>query len=414
MELNTYFYVIFIVSLALFLLDTVADLLNMKRLNDPLPLEFAGVVDPETYQKAQSYNKTRSLFSLVSEGFSLLLFLFFWLLGGFNILDLWVRQQGYQGIYAGLIYFAALMLANYIIGLPFQIYSTFVIEEKFGFNKSNFKTFLIDQVKSLILSALIGLPILAFVLWFFSLSSPWAWVWGWLAVTSFMLLLSYVAPQWIMPLFNKFTPLEEGALKSKIFSMAEKCQFPLKEIFIMDGSKRSTKSNAFFTGFGKNKRIALFDTLVDKHTDEELVAVLAHEIGHFKLKHIVQHMVFSVLQMGVYFYLIHLFIGNEGLHRAFGMENVSVYTSILFFAILFKPISKLISFYSTHSSRKHEFEADDYAAKNTGRAEDLVSALKKLSKDNLSHFTPHPFYVWMNYSHPPVVKRIQALKLKKV
>ncbi|MEM9480085.1 MAG: M48 family metallopeptidase, partial [Verrucomicrobiota bacterium] len=256
---------------------------------------------------------------------------------------------------------------------------------------------------------LIGLPLLALILWLFE-SVENAWLWAWIAVTAFMLLMVYLAPRFIMPLYNKFTPLEDEDLKAEIAKMAEKCEFPLQEVQIMDGSKRSAKSNAFFTGFGKNRKIALFDTLVEKHTHPELVAVLAHEIGHFKRKHIIQGIALSILQVGIIFFLLGLFVNNDGLCRAFGVEQTSIYATFVFFLMLYKPIGKVLSICMSILSRKNEFEADAYAADVTGSPESLVTALKKLSSDNLSNLTPHPFYVFMNYSHPPMTERLAALE----
>jgi STE24 endopeptidase len=250
--------------------------------------------------------------------------------------------------------------------------------------------------------------LLAALLWIFQ-TVPMAWLWGWGLVTGFSLLLAYVAPTWIMPLFNKFEPLEEGALKTEIHAMAEKCEFPLKEVSVMDGSKRSAKSNAFFTGFGNNKRIALFDTLIENHTVPELVGVLAHEIGHFKKRHIVKSLVIGILTTGVTFFLLGLMMQNRALHDAFGVKETSVYVSLVLFGILMSPVNDLLSIGSHWLSRKHEFEADAYAADVTGNPTAMADALRKLSKDNLSNLTPHPFYVFLNYTHPPVTERVKAL-----
>jgi STE24 endopeptidase len=299
-----------------------------------------------------------------------------------------------------------------IIDLPFELYDTFVIEERFGFNKTTQATFWADQVKGLLLLAVIGGIFGAIVIAFFQYLGAPAWLWGWIAAAVLSLLLTYLAPTVIMPLFNKFEPLKEGELRKRIMEYAQKVDFPLAEVQVMDGSKRSSKSNAFFTGFGKNRKVALYDTLIENHTEPELVGVFAHEVGHFKKKHIPQMMAFSIINMGVMFFLAGLFINNQGLHDAFRMEQTSVYASLLFFGLLYTPVSRILGTLAAIWSRKNEFEADEFAAKTTGSAQPLIDALKKLSKDNLSNLTPHPFYVFLNYSHPPMLKRLRELEAK--
>jgi len=301
-----------------------------------------------------------------------------------------------------------------LVSLPFSIYSTFVIEEKFGFNKTTVKTFIIDIIKGLLLLTFIGGSVLALILYIFSELGELSWLYAWGAVILFTLVMQYIAPKWIMPLFNKFKPLEDGELKQGILEFADKVDFQLQDIFIMDGSKRSSKSNAFFTGFGKNKRIALFDTLVEKHTTGELVSVLAHEIGHYKRKHIFQGMLISILHTGVLFYLLSLFLYQEGLYFAFYMDSTPIYAGFLFFSLLYSPIETLLSVGMNILSRKNEFEADEFAVVGRANREDMISALKKLSKDNLSNLTPHKWYVFMNYSHPPVIDRIKAIRTTKI
>ena len=301
------------------------------------------------------------------------------------------------------------LAANYILLLPFSLYDTFVIEEQFGFNKSTPTTFIVDQVKGLVLGALIGLPVLALLLYLFE-NIQHAWLWGWISMSVLSLALSYIAPTWLMPLFNKFTPLEDGELKQAIIATAETCDFPLKEVMVMDGSKRSSKSNAFFTGFGNNKRIVLFDTLIENHSTAELVGVLAHEIGHYKKKHLLQGMVIGILTTGAMFYFLGLFLNNNALFAAFGAGKTSIYLSLVFFALLFQPFSSALSILSNMRSRHHEYQADAYAAHATGAPDALATALKKLSKDNLSNLSPHPLHVFLHYSHPPVLDRLAALR----
>ena len=409
MDYNLYFVIVLFAIVGIYLLDLFADLLNLRALRPELPDDFKEVFDADKYAKSQEYTRETTRFGILESTVGLGIFLIFWLVGGFGWLDGIIRGWGYSEIVNGLLFFGILYAANEIIGIPFELYDTFVIEEKYGFNKMTVKTFFVDKVKGLVLAGVLGLPLLALLLWLFG-KYEMAWLWGWLSVTGFSLLMAYIAPKYILPLFNKFEPLENEELKDAINKMAAKCEFPLTEVAVMDGSKRSAKSNAFFTGFGKNKKIALFDTLVEKHSVPELVAVLAHEIGHFKKKHIVQTMVLGIVQTGIIFFLIGLFMKNSELHSAFGVEQVSVYCSFTFFMLLFKPISKVLSVLMAILSRKNEFEADAYASDVTGDPNSLITALKKLSVDNLSNLTPHPLYVFMHYSHPPMTERLAALR----
>ncbi|MDB4392952.1 M48 family metallopeptidase, partial [Akkermansiaceae bacterium] len=372
-------------------LDFIATLLTLKNLEPKLPEEFRGVWDDAKYAKAQDYERAQAKFGIISSISSLTLFLVFWFMGGFGWLDGLMRELGYGPIVTGLLFIGGMYLGSMLISLPFDIYSTFVLEEKFGFNKTTPATFVTDQIKGLVITALIGAPLMALILWIF-LSVANAWIFAWLAVTVISLALTYLAPSLILPLFNKFTPLEDGELNEAIQAMAKKCDFPLTEISVMDGSKRSAKANAFFTGFGKRKKIALFDTLVEKQTTDELVAVLAHEIGHFKKKHIVQRLVLSVIQTAVIFFLLGLATNQDSvfgqqLYSAFGVEH-SYAVGLVLFMIMFKPVSRIISIFMNMLSRKHEFEADTYASEAQGTPNNLVSALKKtLSRKS---FKPHP------------------------
>ena len=404
-----------IISLfALWKLDLIATLLNLKSLEPKLPEEFADVYDAEKYEQSQNYTRVTEKFGIFESIFSLMLMLGFWLAGGFGWLDNLVRDFGYGEIITGLLFMGILFTSQMLIMLPFQLYDTFVIEEKFGFNKTTLKTFIMDQIKGLILMVIIGAPILSLILWIFD-TVPMAWLWAWAAFTIIQLLLTYIAPSVFLPMFNKFEPMPEGELKDAINDMAKKCEFPLTELYIMDGSKRSTKSNAFFTGFGKNKKIALFDTLVENHTTEGLVGILAHEIGHFQCKHIVKRMVIGIIQSAVVFYLLGLVTDKNGpvaehLFAAFKMDSISVYAGLIFFGLLFAPVKKILSIFGNLSSRKHEFEADAYATEAQGTPDHLIQSLKKLSADNLVNLTPHPLPVFLDYSHPPMLVRLEALK----
>ncbi len=408
--MNIFIIIILAAIIIDFTLGIISNRLNLKALSTDLPDEFEGVYDEETYAKSQEYTRVNTKFGFVTGTFDLLLLLVFWFAGGFNWLDQWARGFEFGVIGTGLIFIGALILAKTIISLPFGIYSTFVIEERFGFNKTNAKTFVMDRLKGLLLTIIIGAPLLAGIIAFFEFGGTWAWVYAWLAVTAFSLVMQYIAPTWIMPLFNKFEPLEDGELRQAIEAYAEKVDFPLQGIYVMDGSKRSSKSNAFFTGFGKNKRIALFDTLIENHTTEELVAVLAHEIGHYKKKHIVKNMTISILHTGIMFALLSIFLQVSALFDAFFMEQMSIYAGLLFFGLLYSPVETILGIFMQMMSRKHEYEADHYAATTIQQPEEMVNVLKKLSKDNLSNLTPHPFYVFLNYSHPPALQRINAIR----
>jgi len=416
-EFNLLAILLIVALFLLWKLDFIATLLTLKNLKPELPEEFRGVWDDEKYLKSQSYEKAQAQFGVVSSIASLTVLLVFWLTGGFGWLEGLVNSWGFGPIVTGLCFIGLIYLGSWLASLPFDLYYTFVLEEKFGFNKTTAATYLVDQIKSHLLTAILGGAIVALILWIFQ-SVPHAWIWAWLSFTFISLALTYLAPSFLLPLFNKFTPLEDGELNQAIQDMSRKCQFPLTEISVMDGSKRSSKSNAFFTGFGKRKKIALFDTLIESQTTEELVGVLAHEIGHFKKKHIVQRLVISMVQTAVIFFLLGM-ATNPGtafgaqLYAAFGISagsKAAIAAGLVLFMIVFKPVSRILSVFMNILSRKHEFEADEYAAVNQGTPNHLISALKKLSANNLSNLTPHQLEVFLDHSHPPVLVRIQALK----
>lgn len=415
-EFNTIAILIVVALLLLWNLDFIATLLNLGSLKPELPEEFSDVFDQEKYAKSQEYTRAGGKYSIITSISSLTVLLVFWFIGGFGWLDNWTRSFGFAEVGTGLLFIGAMLLGNYLTSLPFSIYDTFVLEERFGFNKTTPKVFVVDQIKSIFVMALIGGPLIAALLLIFIHVSA-AWLWAWVTFSIFVLAITYLAPSLIMPLFNKFEPMEEGELKDAIYAMAKECEFPLTEITVMDGSRRSAKSNAFFMGFGKNKKIALYDTLVENHSTEELVAVLAHEIGHFKRKHIIQRIVASIAQFGVLFFLLGLIINPESafsqqLFAAFGIPaaNISAHAGFIFFGILFSPVSRLLGIFLNAWSRKHEFEADAYAAESQKSSDHLITALKKLSADNLSNLTPHKLRIALDYSHPPVLVRIEALR----
>jgi STE24 endopeptidase len=408
--MNIYAIIIFITLLTGHLLDLITNWLNIRHLKLDLPNEFDGTYDADAYKNSQAYTRVYTKFGFLTSTLSLIITLLFWFMGGFNYLDVIVREWQLGTVGTGLVYMAILVILKSVFSLPFSIYSTFVIEEKFGFNKTTPKTFILDLLKGLVLGILLGGPLLAALLFFFQTLGQAAWIYAWVATTIFSLIVQFIAPTWIMPLFNKFVPLEPGELKDAILSYAKKSSFPLKGVFVMDGSKRSSKSNAFFTGFGKNKRIVFFDTLITNHSVAEQVAVLAHEVGHYKKKHIIKSMVISTLHMGFVFYLLSVFLSHPGLFAAFYMDYMSVYAGLIFFSMLYTPVEMILSVIMQIFSRKNEFEADRFAVNTTENREDMISALKKLSLDNLSNLTPHPLYVFFNYSHPPVLKRIEAIR----
>lgn len=397
-----------------YLVDKTADFLNLGNLDLPLPEDFSDQYDPPTYARSQHYLRTTTKLGFITSSVDLVILLVFWFSGGFQVLDSIVRSFGLGSILSGLLFIGILLGLKLILSLPFSLYATFVIEEKFGFNKTTLTLFFADLIKSIVLSALLGGALLALILWFLEVGGPFSWLMCWAASALFLLVVQYLVPTWIMPLFNRFSPLENGPLKDAIFEYAQSIDFTLSNIFVMDGSKRSSKSNAFFTGFGKNKRIVLFDTLIKEHTTRELVAILAHEMGHFKKKHIIKRMGVGILQMGFIFYLLSICISHQGLFHAFYMQEMSIYAGLIFFGLLYSPIDLFISLLVQISSRKDEYEADQFAAETIQDNQPLITALKTLSVHNLSNLTPHPFYVFLNYSHPPVLDRITALRALSV
>ena len=408
--MNTIALIILLAIIFDFILNGIADYLNLKMLRNELPAAFHGVYDPDRYRQSQQYLKINTRFGWVTGTFNVIVILIFWFGRGFPLLDEWVRSFNYGPIITGLVYMGILIFVKSLLSLPFSIYATFVIEERFGFNQTTWSTFLLDMIKGVSLAILLGAPLLAGVLTFFEYAGGNAWWYCWIAVTVYMLGVQFIAPTWIMPLFNKFTPLEDGELKSAILSYAESINFPIANVYVMDGSRRSRKSNAFFTGFGRHRRIVLFDTLIKQHTVGELCAVLAHEMGHYKKRHILQSMVLGILQTGMMLYLLSIFISYQGLFDAFYMPQKSVYAGLIFFGMLYSPLGFFIGIFMQMLSRRNETEADRFSVETTRDPNSMAEALKKLSVHNLSNLLPHPLYVFLNYSHPPVLKRIQAIQ----
>ncbi len=407
---NPFFFIILFALIVEYAIGVVGNLLNLKSLRAELSPELEGLYQPEDYRRSQEYIRTNTRFALATSTFSLAVLLCFWFAGGFNYLDQIVRSWGFVPILNGLLYIGILLISYSLITLPFSIYRTFLIEQRFGFNRTTPHTFVMDRIKNLGLTASIGGVLLSGILALFQYVDYRAWVYCWIAFVVFFLILEYVAPTWIMPLFNKFSPLQPRELKEAILNYARSVDFPVKNVLVMDGSRRSSKSNAFFTGFGRNKRIALFDTLIEKHTVAELVAVLAHEIGHHKKKHILQGTIINILHAGLLFFLLSVFLASPGLYDAFRMEQPAIYSGILFFGLLYTPLEMVLSLAMRAVSRKNEYEADRFAAQTIEHPQDLVEALKKLHTGNLANLTPHPFHVVLNYSHPPLLQRIHAIQ----
>ena len=411
--MNIYFIIIITILLFEFTLSFIVRTLNLGALDPNLPKEFEDTFDKKKYVKSQDYTRTNSRFSYITSTFSLIISLIFIFGGVYNIIDQYVRSIGYGDIVTGLFFFGLLSIISDILNLPFGLYRTFIIEEKFGFNKTTISTFFMDKLKGYFLLIIIGAPVLYLVLYFFGQYEQYAWIYAWILLVVFSLIMQPIFNLFIAPMFNKFTPLEEGLLLNKIRDYLKEVNFPVKKLEVMDGSKRSSHSNAYFSGMGKNKRIALFDTLVEQMNDDEIVAVIAHEVGHYKLKHVHMGIFLSAIQSCLMFFILSLFIMNKELFDVFKMQELSIYASLLFFTILYTPISMLMGFLFSFISRKNEFSADAYSAKTAKLPGNLITGLKKMSKENLSNLTPHWLNVMLNYSHPPVLERIKALSIYK-
>ncbi|XCF07626.1 M48 family metallopeptidase [Tamlana crocina] len=409
MTANTLFYIIIAIIVINYLVDKILDSLNAKHFNDQLPKEVEDVYDEAEYKKSQNYKATKYRFGLITSTFSVALTLAFLIFDGFEWVDNIARSYSSNPIIVALIFFGIIMIGSDILTTPFSYYSTFVIEEKFGFNKTTLKTFILDKIKGWLMMAILGGGILALVVWFYQISGSLFWLYAWGLITVFSVFMNMFYSKIIVPLFNKQTPLEEGALRDKISAYAQTVGFKLDKIFVIDGSKRSTKANAYFSGFGSEKRVTLYDTLINDLEDEEIVAVLAHEVGHYKKKHIIFNLVVSVLTTGVMLYVLSLFISSPLLSNALGVETPSFHIGLVAFGMLYAPISEITGLIMNWFSRKFEYEADDYA-KNTYKGEPLITSLKKLSKNSLSNLTPHPAYVFMHYSHPTLLERIKNLR----
>jgi len=409
MTAQTLFYIIIAIIVINFIIDKVLDAINAKHYNDPIPEVLNDVYDAEEYKKSQAYKTVNYKFGLITSLFSFVLTLGFLLLDGFEYVDNFARRYSDNPILIALIFFGIIMIASDIITTPFGYYKTFVIEEKFGFNKTTKKTFILDKLKGLLMTVLLGGGIIALIVWFYQVTGNQFWLYAWGIVTAFTVFMNMFYSKLIVPLFNKQTPLEDGELRTKISAYAASVGFNLEKIFIIDGSKRSTKANAYFSGFGSEKRVTLYDTLINDLDDEEIVAVLAHEVGHYKKKHIIFNLVTSILLTGLTLFILSIFISNPLLSNAIGVETPSFHVGLIAFGLLYSPISEVTGLIMNYVSRVFEYQADDYA-KATYKAEPLITSLKKLSKNSLSNLTPHKAYVFMHYSHPTLLERVNNLK----
>jgi STE24 endopeptidase len=403
------FTIIILLITGQFILDLVLEFLNSSAGKEKMPEEVDGIYDESKYQKSIAYERENRHFSVLASAFNLLLILGMLFLQGFAIVDKFAREITNNEVLLPAVFFGMLMLASGIINIPFSLYRTFIIEERFGFNRTTIKTFISDRLKGVLLSVLIGGSLLILITWIYLLTTTWFWLLALSLITLFMIFMNFFYSSLIVPLFNKQTPLEEGILKKNIQDLANKTGFQIKNVFKINGSKRSSKANAYFSGFGKRKRIVLFDTLINELSVNEILAVLAHEIGHYKLKHLYKGLFISFTTTALTLYLLGLFIGKPELSLVLGIQEASFHSGLLVFGILYSPVSLLLGLMGNHLSRNHEFQADAFAAAHYS-AEHLSEALKKLSVKNLSNLQPHPLYVFFNYSHPPLLQRLKALK----
>jgi STE24 endopeptidase len=394
-----------------FVLNKILEYLNIKNMKPELPESVRDIYDEQKYKKSIAYSRVNNKFGLLTSTLSFVLSFALLGTGFFGWYDGLISSYFSNATVVSLVFFGSLMLVSDLINTPFQVYGTFVIEEKFGFNKTTPRIFLLDKLKGYLLGAILGGIILIALLKLMEWFGPQFWIYFWIVIALFMLFMNMFYTTLILPLFNRLTPLQDGELKTAIEDYSRKVRFPLDNIFVIDGSKRSAKSNAFFSGIGKKKKIVLYDTLIENHSNDELVAVLAHEVGHFKKKHIVSGYVLSIMQTGLTLFLMSLIIFSPTMSQALGGEQFAIHLNLLAFGILYSPISEFISIFMNVLSRRNEFEADAYAS-DTFNGTYLQSALKKLSVDNLSNLFPHPAYVFLHYSHPPLLQRLGALEGK--
>jgi len=408
---QTLLYLIIAFVVAEFLFSKVLSYLNIRSWDKPVPDEIKDLYQEDKFEKAKAYALDNNRVSTISGAISFVLTISFLYFKGFAWVDSIAHQVSGQYIIQGLVFFGIVSGVTSLIGLPFDIYSTFVIEEKYGFNKTTPATFIGDKLKGLLLGVVIGGGIYALLAYLFQLLGDYFWIAGWIVVSGFSLFIATFYTAVLLPIFNKLTPLENGELRSNIETYSSKVSFPLTNIMVMDGSKRSSKANAFFSGIGSHKSIVLFDTLINDMNTDEITAVLAHEVGHYKKKHILQSMALAVVQMGVLFFLFGWLARNPLMAEVLGAKENTFYLSLVTFSLLYSPISTIIGMFMNVFSRKNEYEADNYATTTYG-AEPLISALKKLYVNTLGNPQPDPLYVFVNYSHPTLLQRIRAMRGK--
>lgn len=403
---------IFITIIALivfsFLFDTWLDYLNHTHYSKPLPAIVKDVYDEKSLEKQWEYHKANYKLSTLTSVLSFVLTLGVVL--GFVLpwLDAIVSSLVSHEFLRSVIFFGIVGLVTQLFSIPFSLYDTFVIEERFGFNKSTLKTFFLDMVKSLLFSVVIGGALLFVIVWFWQVTGAWFWVWSWGIFSAFSMFMMLFYSTLIVPIFNKQKPLEDGVLRSAIESFARKVHFSVNNIFVIDASKRSSKTNAYFSGWGRKKRIVLYDTLIEKHTTEEIVAILAHEIGHNKHKHTLLVALMSIISMGLFLFVFGLFTNHPIFSQALGFAQHSFHSSVIAFVFLIEPLSLVTGLISSIISRRFEYQADRFVVEQ-GLGLELSNALKKLSADNLSNVNPHPWYVFVHYSHPPLYQRLKQL-----
>jgi STE24 endopeptidase len=406
---NTIFILIIIIPVAGYLVEQYLEYLNGKMWSDSLPEKLKGICGEEEYRKTQSYDKENKKLSLWSSSFNLTVILAMIIAGGFAFADNMARSFSTNLIIVSLVFFGIIGFASDLINVPFSLYETFVIEKKYGFNTMTLRTFITDHIKSWFIALLVGVPVLGLITWFYYKTGHNFWLYAWGLITLFSVFMNFFYSELIVPLFNKQTPLEAGSLRDKIEEFASRTGFRLRNIYVIDGSKRSTKSNAYFSGFGPKKRVVLYDTLLKEMSEEEIVAVLAHEIGHYKKKHVLLSLLFSFILTGFMLFLFSVVVDHPELSQALGTEKSSFHLGLIVFGILYSPLSLIIGLVSNYISRRNEFAADRFAKENY-KPDMLADALKKLSVKNLSNMLPHKVYVFFHYSHPPLLKRLEKLE----
>lgn len=406
---NTFFWIIVVILIFDYIFESYLDWLNNKQFSNKLPEELKGIYEEQEYRRSQDYHKATQRFSQFSGTFSTVIILAVLFMGGFGWLDNFARQFSDNPIVIALLFFGIIGLVSDVVMIPFEIYSIFVIEERFGFNRTKPGTFIADKLKGWLLMAILGGGLLSLIVWFYSITEHVFWLIAWGVIVAFSLFMSMFYTSLILPLFNKQTPLEEGSLRDKLEKLSQTTGFKLDNIFVMDGSKRSSKANAFFSGLGHKKRIVLFDTLIEDLSQDEVTAVLAHEIGHYKKKHTLQTMLISILNSGVMLFVLALFLKSSTLSAALGASEASFHVNVMAFGLLYSPVSFILGILMNMLSRKYEYEADRFASHHFS-AEHLIGGLKKLSVKSLSNLKPHPLYVFFNFSHPTLLQRIAALR----